>query len=369
MCSRQYNIQYDSSGTFVTRTTVNNSTNDSATTADFAPVTTSRIRYNQPANMGSALYPTILWITEMEIYLINDMIPPAAPSNVRGNPGVPLGSIDLQWTAPGDPPNFGQASGYEIRYSHNLIDESNWDAAQEVVSPPLPLPEGSIQNFTVGGLNEGETYYIGLKAADAFGNVSGLSDIVASFASGETAALNASDCLYPKEGNTISTPQPTFTVRRTPGVNEVYIEVDSNNQFGAAIQSGVLSVPANSDLNWRLPVPLESKITYFWRVSTDNATWTSPISFSSVPKIHVFPNPFNAAAGDQGVTFTNLPQNSEIIISTISGTHVRRVNGVGPNDWFWDVKNDSGQDIAPGVYMYLIDYEDGSANGKVIVAR
>jgi hypothetical protein len=157
MCARQYYIQFDSSGTYVTRTTVNNSTNDSSTTTDFAPIVTTKIRYYQPANMGSALYPTVVWLTEMEIYgnnsAVNDSIPPAAPSNVRGTPGVSLGSINLQWTAPDDPLNLGQASSYVIKYALNPIDQQNWDEAIEVESPPLPEMGGLTQNFTLGGLS------------------------------------------------------------------------------------------------------------------------------------------------------------------------------------------------------------------------
>jgi hypothetical protein len=192
MCSRQYYIQYDSSGTFVTRATVNNTANDSVTITDFAPVATTRVRYYQPANMGSSLYPTIVWLTEMEIYgsnAVNDSIPPAAPSNVRGTPGVTLGSVDLQWTAPDDPLNLGQASNYIIKYSLEPIVEGNWDEAEVVLTPPLPLPGGLVQNFNVGGLSEGQVYYFALKAVDAFGNISEISNCDSSFACGIMAPV------------------------------------------------------------------------------------------------------------------------------------------------------------------------------------
>lgn len=472
MCSRQYYIQYDSSGTFVTRATVNNTANDSATVTDFAPVATTRIRYYQPANMGSSLYPTVVWLTEMEIYgsnATNDTIPPAAPSNVRGTPGVTLGSVDLEWTAPNAPSAFGQASGYLIRYSHEPIDIGNWDRATEVISPPLPLPGGLVQNFNVGGLSEGQVYYFALKAVDAFGNISEISNSDSSFScgimapvpltttvdtsartatfsaaivqsympvyyefsldtlaqfstprlnvdftadttasagfdqlivgktyywrcrtkssttsdssewsphvqfrisgSGEATALNNSDCLYPREGDIISTLQPTFTIRQVSGLSEIFVEIDDDPQFSSAIQSGPISMPSTGNVNWKLPIQLESKVNYYWRASADNIAWTDPINFSAIPKIHVYPNPYSAANGDPGVIFTNIPQNSDITISTVSGNNIKHVDNVGPNDWLWDTKNNNGDDVAPGVYLYFVDYNDGSASGKVIITR
>lgn len=472
MCSRQYYIQYDSSGTFVTRATVNNTANDSATITDFAPVATTRIRYYQPVNMGSSLYPTVVWLTEMEVYGTNaaiDTVPPAAPSNVRGTPGVTLGSIDLEWTAPDDPLNLGQASSYIIKYFESPISEENWDEAEVVLTPPLPLPGGLVQNFNVGGLSEGQVYYFALKAADAFGNISEISNSDSSFAcgimapvpltttidtsartatfsaeivqsympvyyeffldtlvqfsnprlnvdfiadttasagfdqlmagktyywrcrakssttsdssgwspyvqfrisvSGEATALDGSDCLYPREGNIINTIQPTFTIRQVSGLSEIFIEIDDDPQFGSAIQSGPISMPSTGDLNWKLPIRLESKVNYYWRASADNLKWTAPINFTAIPKIHVFPNPYRTGNGDFGVTFTNIPQNSDITISTVSGNNIKHVDNVGPNDWVWDTKNNNGEDVAPGVYLYFVDYNDGSASGKVIISR
>ncbi|NLI16692.1 MAG: hypothetical protein GX409_10455, partial [candidate division Zixibacteria bacterium] len=381
-------------------------------------------------------------------------IPPAAPSNVRGTPGVTLGSVDLQWIAPDDPLNLGQASNYIIKYSLEPIVEGNWDEAEVVLTPPLPLPGGLVQNFNVGGLSEGQVYYFALKAVDAFGNISEISNCDSSFAcgimapvplstsvdtfagtatcnaeivksympvyyefsldtlaqfsnprfnidftadstasaafdqlttgktyywrcrsksstssdssawssyvqfrissSGENAVLSVSDCLYPREGNIVSTTQPTFTIRQVSGLSEIFIEIDDDSQFGSAIQSGPISMPSTGDLNWKLPIQLESKVDYYWRASADNTTWTDPISFSVLPKIHVYPNPFNAANGDNGLVFTNLPQNSDITISTISGTNVKHADNVGPNDWVWDTKNNSGNDVAPGVYLYFV---------------
>jgi hypothetical protein len=70
MCSREYRLQYwDESGAYVDMENVANMLVDSVTATWFdTTVTTSRMRYYQPANMGPPNYPTVVWLTELEIY-------------------------------------------------------------------------------------------------------------------------------------------------------------------------------------------------------------------------------------------------------------------------------------------------------------
>ncbi|HBZ00170.1 MAG TPA: hypothetical protein DEO84_02510, partial [candidate division Zixibacteria bacterium] len=78
MCSQQFNIQYWNQGTgaYVNAASVTNTTADSITTVQFSTVSTTRIRYYQPANMGPTSYPSVIWLTEFS--LSGPSIPPAA---------------------------------------------------------------------------------------------------------------------------------------------------------------------------------------------------------------------------------------------------------------------------------------------------
>ena len=73
--------------------------------------------------------------------------------------------------------------------------------------------------------------------------------------------------------------------------------------------------------------------------------------------------------GVPGVTFVNLPGNSRVTIATVSGSVVREAEGIGPDEWIWDVKNNGGGELASGVYLYRVDYPDGSSSGKVMIIR
>lgn len=81
-------------------------------------------------------------------------------------------TLTLQWTAPGDDGHTGKARNYQIRWSHAPIDGSNFSTAAAVANPPAPLTGGSVQQFTVTGLDTLLVTHIALRAGDEAGNYS-----------------------------------------------------------------------------------------------------------------------------------------------------------------------------------------------------
>jgi hypothetical protein len=472
MCSQQYIIQYwdAGAGAFVNATVVNNSSADSVTLTDFPPVTTNRIRYWQPANMGPATYRRILWLTEFQLYgnlSGQDTIPPNRINDFQAEPGELEGGVGLQWTAPGSGDGTSVADRYDIRYSTSPIDESTWLQATVVADPPAPNAQGVAETFAATGLSPGIVYNFAIKSSDGAGNESPISNVVSSYSAGisppmaletrvnsSTAtavlvgasvnsylsvfyefaldttlafasprtdvslladstvtcffdslsidgyyywrfraaatdgsftsawsnvlgfdynsgigpALTNADCIFPTEGTTVQSSTPTFLVRLVPDVAHVYIQVASDISFSSPIESGPLAV-TDGDIEWEASQPLQQGATYYWRASADNFIWTTPISFSAEVDIHPYPNPFRASENAGGVTFVNLPQNSRLTVATVSGSIVREVEGIGPDEWTWDVKNSGGGDLASGVYLYRVDFQDGSSSGKLMVIR
>jgi chitodextrinase len=86
-------------------------------------------------------------------------------------------SITLNWTAPGDDGDVGQATAYDVRYSTSPITDQNWDSATPVDGEPAPSPAGSVESFTRDGLQPSTTYYFAIKTSDEAGNWSGLSNV------------------------------------------------------------------------------------------------------------------------------------------------------------------------------------------------
>lgn len=107
----------------------------------------------------------------------SDAVPPADVADltvvhVDGN------SVQLQWTAPGDDGNIGEADYYDLRYALYPITEENWEEAVQVSGEPVPISAGTVQSMIITGLNTDTTYYFALKSVDKASNISGLSNIV-----------------------------------------------------------------------------------------------------------------------------------------------------------------------------------------------
>ena len=134
MCSRQYYIQYWDTATNSYRNAaiVNNSSVDSISVTDFTPVTTNKIRYWQPANMGPANYPSILWVTEMEIYGrdIGDVTPPAITDILSSSIGTNTATISWNTDEPATQlVNYGLTQ----QYGENPAGDSSMVFAHRVV--------------------------------------------------------------------------------------------------------------------------------------------------------------------------------------------------------------------------------------------
>jgi len=93
--------------------------------------------------------------------------------------------------------------------------------------------------------------------------------------------------------------------------------------------------------------------------------------------VRCIPNPYRAAAdwefgGQRRVVFIGLPEKAEIRIYTVAADLVRTLihedaeSDIEP----WDLKNDAGEEIAPGVYIFQVESEGlGSKDGKVMIIK
>lgn len=71
-----------------------------------------------------------------------------------------------------------------------------------------------------------------------------------------------------------------------------------------------------------------------------------------------------------GITFKDLPQRGEIEVYTIDGRLVKKIaipGGLVIPKLAWDVKNDSGQRVASGVYIWRVSSGSNSKTGKLMI--
>lgn len=107
-----------------------------------------------------------------------DVEPPSRVKDLQAVTQATSDQVVLQWTAPGDDADEGQATSYDMRYSTYPINEVTWDIAVPLVGEPVPALSGVVQSMAVTDLKAGETYLFGLKAVDDAGNDSSVSNVI-----------------------------------------------------------------------------------------------------------------------------------------------------------------------------------------------
>jgi len=361
MCSQQYRIQYwdYATGSFIDLQTVNNSDVDSVTETWFDPISTTRIRYYQPANMGPPTYPTIVWLTEMQIY---------------GDAGIPapepIGTIIINQTSArvlANPVYVQTPIFYQFALDIDSTYPNPWFEPAALVD--------TIISTTYGGLSPEYTYYWKIRAI-ALDNPD-----TSSWSWSESFNLlptNSQTYTYahPDSYEEVTSRYFGFSIIFDSYPNSVYFEIDRsadfNNPYAASVTDINLGTaswePTTSQDSSDMRELFRDSGLYYWRASTDGANW---ITFPFELKLNSFayPVPFRPSDGHSYITFTNLPGDSRIVIATVSGATVFTENGVGPDDWIWDVKNDKGRDLASGVYLYAVDSAGGVNKGKIVVIR
>jgi len=88
-------------------------------------------------------------------------------------------SLTLAWTASGDDGTSGRPAFYRIRLAESVLDSAAFEAAPYGVDAPATTDPGGRERATVAGLPRGRTLWVALRAVDAAGNASALSNAIA----------------------------------------------------------------------------------------------------------------------------------------------------------------------------------------------
>ncbi|MCP4683925.1 MAG: hypothetical protein GY867_00620 [bacterium] len=299
-----------------------------------------------------------------------DTTPPAAIQDLSATTGENNGEIDLVWTTPGDDGVSGSALFYDICFSSDPLNETNWGSAISYSAPPLPLPAGSQQSLTLTSLVPGQNYYIGVKTYDDAANESAISNVPSAAAYFDFALDN--DALaqpsYPPVAAVLPTSQPVLTVENatTTGSNEYRFELATDSNFFGSVAGGIAFQEEGATTSWKVSEKLEAEQTYYWRVATNDDGYSETSSFSVAPFTHAYPNPVRLSE-IEGATFTDLPNGSNLTLVSVSGSVVKRWAEIDGSDIVWDGTNESGSRVASGTYMWYLS--DGGGNGKLLVVR
>lgn len=352
MTSRQYSIQTWNGAQFEDMTVVHNMTADSSSATAFPNVSTSRVRIYQPADMGPSAYPAVLWLTELEICGLAsntaDTTGPVITGSSAGNI-TPI-SAAITW-------NTDEASTSQVHYGLT----SGYGS-----STAIDYSLNTVHSVSLYYLSPATTYHCQVVSIDSLGNLSRSADLTFT-----TLPLGAG------EDGTLQSASPLVYQVLHPALKVANIDNNPDNLYvfdiahdslftDMVVTSPAVRQQAGASTGWTVSEDLEAGVTYYWKVVLNSLVTGGPFAFSIEPETFAYPNPFRLSEVSQ-VVFAGVPENSNLVILTVSGELVRRWVDQNGGEIIWDGTNDSGNPVASGTYLWYI--ENSPIRGKIMVIR
>lgn len=324
-----------------------------------------------PGSPGEEEVFTISGLTEGEIYYFGikacDEVPNwSGLSNIVFNCDLPIaptligpsnGLTGLHQPLVLDWSNVSGANGYEIELDNN----------SDFSSPEIETSTIS-SYYTVTGLELETTYHWRIRAVSDCG--SGTWSSVWYFTT-ESFIVGAQDISAPND-TVFASSKPTLEISN--GVPEsgntyrFYVATDSLFMPATIIAtSDDIEEKSDGTASWRVEARLSKGDTYFWRVSLNSDEYSEIFQFNvEPPNTHAYPSPFRLSEASH-VTFTELPENSILVIATVSGEKIRQWETESGDPIQWDGTNEEGRKVASGVYLWYI--VDTDIRGKLSMIR
>jgi len=139
---------------------------------------------------------------------------------------------------------------------------------------------------------------------------------------------------------------------------------------GGTAAGGALTLDAFNMGGPSFPVTALSGGNFSLDLGAAPAVVTYETARADLGAAHCYPVPFKPSAGHTKITFTGLTFAARVRIYTLGGRLVRTLDKADSGDFLdWNVKNDDGEDIASGVYFFIVKSAVQTATGKLMVIR
>jgi len=149
-------------------------------------------------------------------------------------------------------------------------------------------------------------------------------------------------------------------------------DVKFYSHTGVLGASWTQDVPTFVDLARRTLTGLTSHFSFFTITGSPTVTLSSvhiyPVPFKPNGSNPSEGRPFSASNPKTGIVFINLPPIVTIKIYNLAGSLVARYSATnGSGTYQWDVRTDSGRDVASGTYIAVISSPGYSTISKKLV--
>lgn len=225
-------------------------------------------------------------------------------------------------------------------------------------------------SLALRGLTAGQRYYWRVRAANTAGT--GPFSATWSFTTTSVTPPTAPTLVAPTDGSSGVSVDPDLKWRSVRGASSYQLQVSTNRNFASPLLDLGLSDTSQTMAG------LIPNQRYYWRVNAANSAGTSPWSAiwgfttllrgsgkaagllqqpTSTALFQNYPNPFNPATTVAYI----LAEESEVwlAIYDLAGQRMRTLvqqrQLPGQYGVVWDGRNEAGQDVASGVYLYQLE--------------
>lgn len=307
MTSQQFRIQAWNGSAYSDVSTVSSATVDSCTFVDITPTTTSRIRYYQAANQGPATYPTVVWLSEFDIFGMPNLAPSLPTLSSPAN-AAQLATLTPTLVLN----NATDPEGSTVTYDFQVSTSAAFSTIAAQVSG-LAQGAGATTSWTLSTtLSNGTTYYWRVRSYD--GSLYSSYSSSRSFSISVNTAPTVPTLASPIGGTQVGSLTPTLTLTNSTdaeGNSIVYdFQVSTSAAFGTITSQTTGVVQGTGGVtSWVVGTDLSNGTTYYWRArSYDGALYSNyssngsfVIGVNSAPSV---PNLSSPAAAGQVNTLT-----------------------------------------------------------------
>ena len=156
--------------------------------------------------------------------------------------------------------------------------------------------------------------------------------------------------------------EPAITVTgialNNADASQVILEISEDRPIGALGFNYIISV---ANLNSACGIPIQQ----------GQGSQASLIFYQDdLSQIFTYPNPCRVGAGENSIMFANLTREATIKILTLSGQVIRTLEeNDGNGGVSWDLRNEQGEMVAAGIYVYYVSNQVQSKKGKLGIIR
>ena len=323
-----------------------------------------------------------------------------------GLSATPLGEseVELRWNGPPDARSYRIYRGADEEHLH-LVAFLDLSVPTQI----LPLTEGGTASgyFRDAGLETGVTYWYSVTSVNAAGQESDRSHkasatpnsppqlLSAEYMSPFTVHLNFTETMGPSAQDeacyTITSVEtrhavsllkvsPSSAILDSQG-KRVIVTVErgasllvqnhpaagSKDSLLDGLPQGTYTITVSGVRDATgVPISTDSSSATFHVPAPDVRDWLD------LSRMVVYPNPVMPNSRHPGrITFDNLPPASTIRIYNYNGQFIRTLDGTesGRSREFWYLDNDQQQDVASGIYIYIVECTGDRKVGKLAVVR